>query len=52
VPRAYLQHHKADLLLSELGLDADGLAAAFSRALNDEPEFARPLPESPRPHYL
>ena len=52
VPRAYLQHHKPDALLHELGLDADGLAGAFARSLRDEPEFARALPEAPRPNYL
>jgi 1-deoxy-D-xylulose-5-phosphate synthase len=52
VPRAYLQHHKPDALLHELGLDDEGLSGAFSRSLRDEPEFARPLPEAPRPHYL
>lgn len=52
VPRAYLQHHKPDALLHELGLDAEGLASAFMRSLHDEPEFARTLPEAPRPHFL
>ena len=51
-PRAYLEQHRPDLLLAELGLDPDGLAGAFTRLLNDQPEFARELPESPRPHYL
>jgi hypothetical protein len=37
--------------LAELGLDAEGLAAAFLRLLADEPEFAPLLPESPRPYY-
>ncbi len=52
VPRAYLQHHKPDALLHELGLDDEGLAAAFLRSLHDEPEFPRDLPEAPRPIYL
>ena len=50
-PRAYLEQHRPDLLLAELGLDPEGLAGAFTRLLNDQPEFARPLPESPRSHY-
>lgn len=52
VPRAYLEHHRPDELLSELGLDAEGIASAIRRFLEDQPEFARPLPESPRPRYL
>ncbi len=52
VPRAYLQQHKPDQLLHELGLDDEGLAAAFARSLDDQPEFPRELPESPRPIYL
>ena len=51
VPRAFLEHHRPDQLLAELGLDPEGLAAAFSRMLADQPEFPRELPESPRPHY-
>jgi 1-deoxy-D-xylulose-5-phosphate synthase len=50
-PRAYLEQHRPDKLLAELGLDPEGLAAAFSRLLADEPEFAPALPESPRPTY-
>jgi 1-deoxy-D-xylulose-5-phosphate synthase len=50
-PRAYLEQHRPDKLLAELGLDAEGLAAAFSRLLADQPEFAPALPESPRPRY-
>jgi 1-deoxy-D-xylulose-5-phosphate synthase len=50
-PRAYLEQHRPDKLLAELGLDPEGLAAAFSRLLADEPEFAPVLPESPRPNY-
>ena len=50
-PRAYLEQHRPDKLLAELGLDAEGLAAAFSRLLADQPEFAPVLPESPRPNY-
>jgi 1-deoxy-D-xylulose-5-phosphate synthase len=50
-PRAYLEQHRPDKLLAELGLDAAGLAAAFTRLLADQPEFAPLLPESPRPNY-
>jgi 1-deoxy-D-xylulose-5-phosphate synthase len=50
-PRAYLEQHRPDMLLAELGLDAEGLAAAFARLLADQPEFAPLLPESPRPNY-
>jgi 1-deoxy-D-xylulose-5-phosphate synthase len=50
-PRAYLEQHKPDALLAELGLDPEGLAGAFSRLLRDEPEFPRVVPEAPRPHY-
>jgi 1-deoxy-D-xylulose-5-phosphate synthase len=52
VPRAYLEHHRPDDLLGELGLDAEGLASAFGRMLADAPEFPRPLPEAPRSSYL
>ncbi|HUY43174.1 MAG TPA: 1-deoxy-D-xylulose-5-phosphate synthase [Acidimicrobiales bacterium] len=52
VPRAYLEHHRPDDLLAELGLDPEGIAGAMRRLLDDEPEFARPAPESPRPRYL
>jgi 1-deoxy-D-xylulose-5-phosphate synthase len=50
-PRAYLEQHRPDKLLAELGLDPEGLAAAFSRLLDDQPEYAPVLPESPRPNY-
>ena len=50
-PRAYLEQHRPDKLLAELGLDSEGLAAAFSRLLADQPEFAPVLPESPRPNF-
>jgi 1-deoxy-D-xylulose-5-phosphate synthase len=50
-PRAYLEQHRPDKLLAELGLDPEGLAAAFTRLLADQPEFAPALPESPRPDY-
>jgi len=52
VPRAYLEHHSPDALLSELGLDPAGIAGAIDRLLADEPEFARPIPSAPKPHYL
>ncbi|MHB1088449.1 MAG: 1-deoxy-D-xylulose-5-phosphate synthase [Acidimicrobiales bacterium] len=52
VPRAFLEHHRPDALLGEIGLDAEGLAGAFTRLLRNEPEFPRPLPEAPRPHYF
>ena len=51
VPRAFLEHHRPDELLGELGLDPEGLAGAFTRLLADQPEFPRTLPESPRPRY-
>ena len=51
VPRAYLEHHKPDALLAELGLDAAGLTAAFTRALKDDPEFLVTLPEAPKPTF-
>ncbi len=51
-PRAYLEQHRPDKLLAELGLDPEGLAAAFTRLLADEPEFAPAFSESPRPDYL
>jgi len=52
VPRAYLEHHKPDLLLAEIGLDAEGIAGSLRRLLTDAPEFAKPIPEAPRPHYF
>lgn len=52
VPRAYLEHHRPDELLSELGLDSEGIAASIVRLLDDQPEFAPPFVESPRPRYL
>ena len=52
VPRAYLEHHRPDLLLAEIGLDPGGLAAAFARLLRDEPEFSPKLPEAPRGRFL
>jgi 1-deoxy-D-xylulose-5-phosphate synthase len=51
VPRAYLEHDKPDALLAELGLDPEGLAAAFTRLLEDWPEFPRVLPEAPQARY-
>ncbi len=51
VPRAYLEHHRPDELLAELGLDPEGLASAFARLLADEPEFPRTPPTAPRGRY-
>jgi 1-deoxy-D-xylulose-5-phosphate synthase len=51
VPRAYLEHHKPDELLAEIGLDPEGLAGAFSRLLEGKPEFPRVVPEAPRPNF-
>ena len=51
-PRAYLEQHRPDKLLAELGLDPEGLAAAFTRLLADQPEFAPAFSELPRPDYL
>lgn len=51
VPRAYLEHHSADALLAEIGLDPEGIAGSIDRLVNDEPEFPRVTPEAPRPHF-
>jgi 1-deoxy-D-xylulose-5-phosphate synthase len=51
VPRVYLEHHRPDELLAELGLDASGLAQAFKRLLSGQPEFQREFREAPRPNY-
>ena len=52
VPRAYLEHHQADALLEEIGLDPAGIAGAIERLLHDEAEFPRTPPEAPRPRYF
>jgi 1-deoxy-D-xylulose-5-phosphate synthase len=52
VPRAYLEHHRPDELLAELGLDAKGLAGAFARLMANEPEFPQVVAEAPRPNYF
>ena len=52
VPRVFLTHDRPDHLLAEIGLDPDGLAAAFTRLLNDEPEFAPAAPEAPRARFV
>jgi 1-deoxy-D-xylulose-5-phosphate synthase len=52
VPRAFLEHDKPDALLSELGLDPEGLCGAFLRLLDDKPEFPRIIPEAPHAQYL
>jgi len=51
VPRVYLEHHRPDDLLAELGLDPGGLAQAFTRLLAGQPEFQREYHEAPRPNY-
>jgi 1-deoxy-D-xylulose-5-phosphate synthase len=51
VPRVYLEHHRPDELLAELGLDPEGLAQAFTRLLAGQPEFQREFHEAPRPNY-
>jgi 1-deoxy-D-xylulose-5-phosphate synthase len=51
VPRAFLEHHRPDALLGELGLDPEGLANAFLRLLNDKSEYPRVLPESPQARF-
>jgi len=51
VPRVYLEQHRPDELLAELGLDPDGLAQAFTRLLAGQPEFPREYHEAPRPNY-
>jgi 1-deoxy-D-xylulose-5-phosphate synthase len=50
-PRVYLEHHKPDALLAELGLDPEGLAGAFTRLLEGKPEFPSAFREAPRPNY-
>jgi 1-deoxy-D-xylulose-5-phosphate synthase len=50
VPRAFLEHHRPDALLAELGLDPEGIAGAFLRLLGDEPEFPRVLPDASHPY--
>ena len=52
IPRAYLEQHRPDLLLAEIGLDPEGIKGAFTRLLNDQPEFGHEVPEAPRPHFL
>jgi 1-deoxy-D-xylulose-5-phosphate synthase len=51
-PRVYLEHHKPDALLAELGLDPEGLAGAFTRLLEGKPEFPPAFREAPRPNYF
>jgi 1-deoxy-D-xylulose-5-phosphate synthase len=51
-PRVYLEHHKPDALLGELGLDPEGLAGAFTRLLEGRPEFPPAFREAPRPNYF
>jgi 1-deoxy-D-xylulose-5-phosphate synthase len=52
VPREFFDHAKPDVLLHELGLDPEGIAAAITRLLQDEPEFPRTAKLAPRPHYF
>jgi 1-deoxy-D-xylulose-5-phosphate synthase len=52
IPRAYLEHHRPDALLEELGLDPKGLALAIERLLSDQPEFPHLPPRAPRAPYL
>lgn len=52
VPRVFLEHHRPDALLAELGLDPEGLAGAFARMLADQPEFPRIVPEAPRANFF
>jgi 1-deoxy-D-xylulose-5-phosphate synthase len=52
VPRAYLEHHQADALIAEVGLDGAGLADSFARTLADQPELADAGVERPSPHYF
>ena len=52
IPRAYLEHHRPDALLEELGLDPKGLALAIERLLSDQPEFHQLPPRAPRAPYL
>ena len=51
-PRVYLEHHKPEALLAELGLDPEGLAGAFTRLLEGKPEFPPAFREAPRPNYF
>ena len=51
VPRAYLEQHKPDELLAELGLDPEGLAGSFARLLANEPERPQVVTEAPRPNF-
>jgi 1-deoxy-D-xylulose-5-phosphate synthase len=52
IPRAYLEHHRPDALLEELGLDPKGLALAIERLLSDQPEYPQLPPRAPRAPYL
>jgi len=52
VPRAFLEQHHPEALLSEIGLDPEGIAGAIDRLMRDEPEFPRVIPEAPRPRFV
>ncbi len=47
IPRAFLAQGKADRILAELGLDAEGVAATVHSTLKTIPEFVEPLPTGP-----
>jgi 1-deoxy-D-xylulose-5-phosphate synthase len=51
VPNAYLEHHRPDALLEEIGLDPKGIALAIERLLNDQPEFPQVPPRALRGLY-
>jgi deoxyxylulose-5-phosphate synthase len=50
-PRAYLEQHRPDKLLAELGLDPRRTGGRVLATPRRQPEFAPVLPESPRPNY-
>jgi 1-deoxy-D-xylulose-5-phosphate synthase len=52
IPRAYVEHHRPDALLEELGLDPKASAVAIERMPGDQPEFPRASPRAPRAPYL
>ena len=52
IPRAYLEHHRPDALLEELGLDPKGLAMTIERLLSVQPEFPTVPPRALRAPYL
>ena len=52
IPRAYVEHHRPDALLEELGLDPKALAVAIERMLGDPPSFPESLHERPARRIL